>query len=725
MQVLSSSRKQSPHSLLLYAFSILTLFFTIFSESAFAAPTNARQAKEIVKLWLQHDSKPLGTKLGTKIKGVKSYRSRAGVIHYFVVFLKPQGFVVVSADDLVEPIVAFSRATRFDSSSRHPLGALLSKDLKSRIQYARAAQRKAKGRFTKSAHASLLKARKKWQTLLQKNPSRSILGIYSLSDPRVDPLVQSQWNQADSIYNYYTPNHYVSGCVATATAQVMRFHQWPTTAVGTSSFTIYVDDHAQTASLRGGDGAGGPYRWSDMPLLPYYGVSEVQRQAIGALLYDVGVAANMEYSSYGSGAAMSTSSDTLMYVFNYAQSVYLGSYLGALSINDQTIGNGINTNLNAGYPVMLGILGSGGHAVVSDGYGFDATTPYHHINMGWGGNSDAWYNLPNVGTYYNFSALNMIIYNIFPQGAGEIISGRVTDSSGQPISGVTVSAAGISDVSNDRGIYALVHVPALSFGTVQAQKAGYVFPSSDVFVGNSTSTYQGSPSAIGNRVLDFVGTGSSGDRDGDGVLDSLDCAPNDVTKWRNTAYFDVDRDGVRESSTAQTVACFGSTAPTGFTLSENGPDNCPSVSNSDQLNSDGDSLGNACDNCLNVANPTQVDSDSDNFGDVCDSEPKAGYAVGLFGIIKGKSGTDIYPLANVTITVSDIITGQLVARFSNTSNGTLNGSETAVYPFVIPAKGTYTVIAECAGYQTRTLSYTMNKTQAAGAPFSPVLSIVP
>ena len=84
-------------------------------------------------------------------------------------------------------------------------------------------------------------------------------------------------------------------------------------------------------------------------------------------------------------------------------------------------------------------MGNSGHAVLVDGYGYDQSTRiktlYHHLNMGWAGYNDLWYNLPEIGDYDTVPAC---IYNVFPTGTGEIISGRVTDATGWPILGVTV-----------------------------------------------------------------------------------------------------------------------------------------------------------------------------------------------------------------------------------------------------------------------------------------------
>ena len=76
----------------------------------------------------------------------------------------------------------------------------------------------------------------KWAKLLGGGAQlMSMQGISSVSDVRVEPLVQSKWSQGkvgnQNCYNYYTPNHYVCGCVATAGAQIMRYFCYPTAAM--------------------------------------------------------------------------------------------------------------------------------------------------------------------------------------------------------------------------------------------------------------------------------------------------------------------------------------------------------------------------------------------------------------------------------------------------------------------------------------------------------------
>lgn len=90
------------------------------------------------------------------------------------------------------------------------------------------------------------------------------------------------------------------------------------------------------------------------------------------------------------------------------------------------------------------------------------------------------------------------------------------------------------------------------------------------------------------------GSDTTQDQDGDGVPSASDCAPTDASKWRNQAYLDADRDGIRENNMLQLVACYGNTVPAGYTLATNGPDNCPVDFNPDQLDTNNNGDGDAC-----------------------------------------------------------------------------------------------------------------------------------
>src|ERR1039457_5155481 len=102
-----------------------------------AAPVTARDAASAVMGWLSVDQTPKGENLGGSVQGGDTFNDRSGNPPYFIVYLEPSGFVIVSAADLVEPIVGFARTGQYDPSENNPLGALVSNDLPARLAYAR------------------------------------------------------------------------------------------------------------------------------------------------------------------------------------------------------------------------------------------------------------------------------------------------------------------------------------------------------------------------------------------------------------------------------------------------------------------------------------------------------------------------------------------------------------------------------------------------------------
>ena len=104
----------------------------------------------------------------------------------------------------------------------------------------------------------------------------------------------------------------------------------------------------------------------------------------------------------------------------------------------------MNPSLDAGCPCLLSIRNPwGGHHIVVDGYGYNSSTLYHHLNLGWGPDDfqDGWYNLPSVhGLTARYMTSPACTYNISPADICEIISGRTLDSTGAVVAGVTVTA---------------------------------------------------------------------------------------------------------------------------------------------------------------------------------------------------------------------------------------------------------------------------------------------
>jgi len=145
-------------------------------------------------------------------------------------------------------------------------------------------------------------------------------------DPRnknVGPLLQTRWYQ-DAPFNVLCPNQYKAGCVAIAMAQIMKFHQWPTS-----------------------------YNWSDMP-------NTSATTSTQTLIRDIGTAVNMDYESFGSGANITNTIIAFRDSYNY--NVTYATY------NATQVRNEIYNNKRPVY--MRGFTdksGGGGHSWVCDG----------------------------------------------------------------------------------------------------------------------------------------------------------------------------------------------------------------------------------------------------------------------------------------------------------------------------------------------------------------------
>jgi hypothetical protein len=494
----------------LIVLAVLFVLLTFYCNCLWAVPTTAEEANKIVTGWLKADPEPLRTYLGWQVKKVDAFTDDISNPIYYVVYLHPTGFVIVPADDLVEPIIAFVQGDSFDPSPENPLGALVTNDLNGRI----AAVRSTFKLQTMDKQPTSSESQSKWRYFidLAEEPEEKItlmdIGAPSISDVRVAPLVKSKWDQGLvcglPCYNYYTPNNYPSGCPATALAQLMRYFEYPIEEIGVHKFLIKVDGNMRIVSTRGGDGYGGSYNWDLMPYEPNCSTTEMQRQAIGTLCYDAGISMNQTYNSLRSGWGGGDDErvkKALKTTFKYANAVQ--GYNFESPIGPGLLGM-INPNLDAKKPVILGTIP---HAFICDGYGYSYSTLYHHLNMGWSGSSDAWYNLTNsilsqglvCGCVYNVQTIRV--------GDGEIISGQVFDyNNEEPIANVVlyVKSEGetIAETRTDsEGIYAFDCLQSNTAYTVTAVVDGYGSASQDVTTGISTDN-----SVVSGNVwgVDFV-----------------------------------------------------------------------------------------------------------------------------------------------------------------------------------------------------------------------------
>ena len=412
-------------------------------SQAVARPVLRTEARAAAQAFAAR-GKVLGTRLGTRVEKVDELATTDGAA-FFAVKMSGGGTVITAGDDELSPVVAIlpgeEDLTTLDKAS--PLWALLNRDLSAQARAVKAGYRSAKSR---AAWSRLLSAGSRPMFKAVAYAVAPVGDASGIDDVRVAPLVDVHWNQSGHGENAFTPNNYVCGCVATAMSQIMRYHCWPTDEVAPFEGHCEVDGVAKVCKAMGG-----LYAWDQMPGTLTSGMTTEQKEAIGKLTYDCGVAVEMSWAKEGSGAITANVADALKTVFGYASA--LSTFDGkGLSTTDAELGKYVFSCLDAGAPVQLGIseqteLGRrGGHSIVGDGYGFVDEISYVHLNMGWGGSGDAWYHLPDIdgyqatqgGTTYNANTVETIIYNIFPEVDGYVLAGRAIDEEGTPLENAEV-----------------------------------------------------------------------------------------------------------------------------------------------------------------------------------------------------------------------------------------------------------------------------------------------
>lgn len=227
-------------------------------------------------------------------------------------------------------------------------------------------------------------------------------------------LKTAEWNQ-NAPFNKYTPNNYVTGCVATAGAIVMKHHGYPAKGTGSHSYTW--NGKTLTANFEH------TYDWTSMPA-KYDGTNDAAFDGVARLMADLGVAVEMQYNKDGSGASMEDLLTALKKYFGYSKYARLLAIadLGAEVWNDR-----LRAEIDANRPILYSAVDSnkGGHSFVIDGYKDESFS----VNWGWGGYCDGFYRIgalnpetggKPLGDQYNLS--QSAVFSLQPSDGEEVIS---------------------------------------------------------------------------------------------------------------------------------------------------------------------------------------------------------------------------------------------------------------------------------------------------------------
>ena len=275
-----------------------------------------------------------------------------------------KGFVVVAGDDKMGEVLAYSHEASIDMANLNP-----------------------EARYLFDSYRQVFEVLGKNKGLT----TRAETATKATDD--VQPMLKSKWGQD---YPYSKQTQYVTGCVATAVAQVMYYHRWPAQGKGQESYKVTFDN-----TVRSADFTKSHYDWDNM--LPDYNrrnVTTKQEDAVALLMNDVGIATNMQYTDRVSGTQSYMAERALRNYFDYDAALVTRANEGVDNLIEI-----VKKELRNSFPLYISgdSRSGGGHAWVCDG--FDKEDMFH-MNFGWNGQADGYYSLATLSVTSTGSEFN-------------------------------------------------------------------------------------------------------------------------------------------------------------------------------------------------------------------------------------------------------------------------------------------------------------------------------
>ena len=346
------------------------LLLLMMSLASFAGPRSFQQAKEIALRQAAQLGISMDEASSAKAKS-KRVKSVSGEVPAYYVFPNGEGkgFTVVSGDDRLPEVVGYSDKGTYDEEN------------------------------LPSNYVGFMKAYEEMVGQLDNGDSRASASIAEAKalrgsdyqQPTVAPLLGSiQWNQIIP-YNkmcpmYNSTNRSVTGCVATAMAQVMMYYQYPKTLQADIPAYVTRTKHLSIPQINKGES----YDWNNM--LPQYAsyeplnYTDAQAAAVAKLLYHCGVACEMDY---GPSSGANVTPAILSTYFGYDSDLMQDVNRDVFTLAEWS--QIMDKELTAKRPILYsGQSSDGGHEFVCDGT--DGNGLYH-INWGWGGYQDGYFDV--------------------------------------------------------------------------------------------------------------------------------------------------------------------------------------------------------------------------------------------------------------------------------------------------------------------------------------------
>lgn len=305
---------------------------------------------------------------GAKANQLTDLSKAAGFPNLYIFNANP-GFVVMSADDCVKPILGYSLTGRFEAKDMPENLSSWLQGYSEEIQYAIDNQVRA------SSETIQL-----WKDLINGNTGSSKVSAV------VNNLLSTTWDQ-DPYYNDLCPYDQsageltVTGCVATAMAQIMKYWGYPSRGIGSHSYTPNTHPEYGVQSANYSETT---YNWTAMPNYINSANNEIAK-----LMYHCGVSVDMDYGTSDEGGSSAVTANVAIALQNYFN--YQTCSFKYKSDNEDNWTNMLKAELDAHRPLQYSGRGSaGGHSFVCCGY--DNNNKFY-FNWGWSGVCDGFYSL--------------------------------------------------------------------------------------------------------------------------------------------------------------------------------------------------------------------------------------------------------------------------------------------------------------------------------------------
>lgn len=369
-----------------------------------AENVTVEQAKDAAAHYLQHNTSLTRITPEQLTLAHQWNNDELGVASMYLFTAPEEGWIIMAATTAMDPVVAFTDEGVFDGRMAPAQAEWL------------------------DSYSDMVCAVQNLdnEKSLGDSPEWTELANHSLYGTKASvTLLKTRWDQggpSGTDYNMFSPvvNDSVAptGCVATALAQICNYYKFPKQPKGTS---VYYNSRDNSARMAINFDTVAPLDYSLMPLEVKSSTSMERRREVSRLAFYVGMCVKMQYG----GSLSGTTDQNAAYGMRTNMKYTRGSILDRRSTgNDTNFINSIRRELINNRPVyMSGVSGSGGahaggHAWVCDGYQDNDSTKFH-MNWGWGGTGNAFYNLVTnnlaiSGLGYNFRTHQSVILNMVP-----------------------------------------------------------------------------------------------------------------------------------------------------------------------------------------------------------------------------------------------------------------------------------------------------------------------